>query len=985
MRICNPVVIVFVAGLLARPVMAQTEWPTKQWPSSTPAAVGLDANALTDLDSEIASGKYGYIDTMLVIRHGKVVYDRSYTHDYDRIYGKEAATPGPLNPHDPSGSYNYFNPWWHPFYRRGDLHTMQSVTKTVTGVVIGIATTQKMFPSLDSPVLKFFDTAKVSNIDDRKRRLTIRHLLTMTAGMEWNEDRPYSDPTNSCMVMEASFDWVQYAIDRPMAAEPGTVFRYNSGATQLLSHIFRVATGKDIEEYARAVPLRSARHRTPLLEAHSVRPGGYGGRFVSAGTRSGEDRLSFPQERGLGRQAHRVTGLGAGVCYPERHRLSRRCEIWLQMVAVSIRQGRLPAGMGGFGFWRTATDRLAGPRSGHGVHRMEHPSEQSEPHGESRNRPCPSGRDRSTHRCQRMKNNVVLDPISFRGSRMNRLLSLVRTTAFLALALVHTSPATAQEDPHAACAMPSSYVPTELLERTIPLRRGIGNSQESVTTSSAEAQAFYDQGLNYLESYVWIEAARSFHQALRLDAGLAMAYVGLSRVYSGLDNAAAAKRFFEKAKDLAPGVSAWERRRIEIRGKQLAAMDDIEDAARFLAYKKAIDEALTEDLENPQLWLLRGNAEEANASGRGQRGTAGSVAFYDAVLRLVPDHASAHHYLVHSYETIGRIDKALEHGEVYARLAPSIPHAAHMWAHDLRRVGRMDEAIAQFLKTDALERAYYAAEKIDPGLDWHHGHNLDLLATCYEHKGQMKLAEKVMRESAALPIVDAYRAFNLRELPNFLIHRARYKEALEAGQALAATTYPQSRAVGQALVGQALLGLGRVDAARDALEAARRELGTVPELTLGIVPRRSIVEPWVEALRGELLLRAGQREEGGAVLKAVVRALRATPGPDAWTQTLFRLESMARSARDAGDWDLAEFIARQMLDHDAAYGGSHLALALVLCHKGDDAGVTREIEAASRSWRDADSDLPELKQMTTGSLCEAIRSSGESARRIRRW
>ena len=46
---------------------------------------------------------------------------------------------------------------------------------------------------------------------------------------------------------------------------------------------------------------------------------------------------------------------------------------------------------------------------------------------------------------------------------------------------------------------------------------GIGNSHEAVTTTSKEAQAFYDQGLNYLESYVWIEASRSFHQALRLD------------------------------------------------------------------------------------------------------------------------------------------------------------------------------------------------------------------------------------------------------------------------------------------------------------------------------------------------------------------------------------------------------------------------------------------------------------------------------------
>lgn len=153
--------------------------------------------------------------------------------------------------------------------------------------------------------------------------------------------------------------------------------------------------------------------------------------------------------------------------------------------------------------------------------------------------------------------------------------------------------------------------------------------------------------------------------------------------------------------------------------------------------------------------------------------------------------------------------------------------------------------------------------------------------------------------------------------------------------------------------------------ARNDLDAARRELETVPQATLGIDPPRSIVALWVEALRGELLLRTGQRDEGHAVLKDVVRALRAALGPDAWSQALFRLESMARSAIEAGDWDLAEFIAAQMLDHDAVYGGSHSTIALVLRHKGDDAGVAREVEAARGYWRDADPDLLDLKQITT--------------------
>ena len=236
--------------LLSLPVQAQTEWPTQSWRDTTPSEVGLDPKVLAAFDADITAEKYGYIDSMLVIRHGKVAYERNYKHDYDRIYGQEAKVPSPLVVHDPSGPYNYFNPWWHPFYRGGTLHTMQSVTKSVVSAVVGIAVGRNEFPSLDTPVLSFFDPAKVANVDERKRRITIRHLLTMTAGFDWNEDLPYIDPKNTFSIMVFTPDWVQFTIDRPMAHDPGELFQYNSGETVLLGHIFRLATGVDLEEYA---------------------------------------------------------------------------------------------------------------------------------------------------------------------------------------------------------------------------------------------------------------------------------------------------------------------------------------------------------------------------------------------------------------------------------------------------------------------------------------------------------------------------------------------------------------------------------------------------------------------------------------------------------------------------------------------------------------------------------------------------------------
>ncbi len=91
--------------------------------------------------------------------------------------------------------------------------------------------------------------------------------------------------------------------------------------------------------------------------------------------------------------------------------------------------------------------------------------------------------------------------------------------------------------------------------------------------------------------------------------------------------------------------------------------------------------------------------------------------------------------------------------------------------------------------------------------------------------------------------------------------------------------------------------------------------------------------------------------------------MRAVPGPDAWILALFRLESMARVAREVGEWEFAEYTARQMLEHDASYAGSHFALALVAEHKGDLETKRTEFATAEKLWARADADLPELKQI----------------------
>ena len=90
--------------------LSATTWaagfPAPKWPVSDPHALGLDEKVLARFDADIAGGKYGHVDSMLVIRHGKIAYDRTYQHDYDKIYSAEARKPGALNAHAFGGPDN---------------------------------------------------------------------------------------------------------------------------------------------------------------------------------------------------------------------------------------------------------------------------------------------------------------------------------------------------------------------------------------------------------------------------------------------------------------------------------------------------------------------------------------------------------------------------------------------------------------------------------------------------------------------------------------------------------------------------------------------------------------------------------------------------------------------------------------------------------------------------------------------------------------
>ena len=229
-------------------------FPTQAWETSSFENEGLNSAPFDDLLNEIENGVYGNIDQLLLIKNGKLVFDQSFENDYEKISkGKSGALGcGFATCKDSTifGDYNYYHPKWHPYYENQQVHTLQSVTKSIASIMIGVAIKEGNISSTDVRVVDFFEDYDLSMADESLKTATLENLLTMQLGMEWHEmDRP-PDSTNTTGQLERSKDWIQFTLNQPMDTIPGTKWVYNSGASQLMSGIIKKATGIYIDEYA---------------------------------------------------------------------------------------------------------------------------------------------------------------------------------------------------------------------------------------------------------------------------------------------------------------------------------------------------------------------------------------------------------------------------------------------------------------------------------------------------------------------------------------------------------------------------------------------------------------------------------------------------------------------------------------------------------------------------------------------------------------
>jgi len=238
-----------VAAPLASPILSspdlaatRTYWPTREWRSARPAEAGMDGTVLDGLSAAFDASA---ARAALVIRRGLIVYER---------YGNGTGPDTLLN--------------------------LYSCSKSVTSALVGIAGDRGLLAGIDRPLSAFFPGIEKTPDVKRKAGLTIRHLLAMNSGLDWPEWGAwdyYFQP------MVDSPNWVDYVLARPMAADPGSVFNYNTGGSQVLSALVSRAAGLPAAEFARRElfdPIGIGRVEWPA-DPDGVSTGGYGIRMCA--------------------------------------------------------------------------------------------------------------------------------------------------------------------------------------------------------------------------------------------------------------------------------------------------------------------------------------------------------------------------------------------------------------------------------------------------------------------------------------------------------------------------------------------------------------------------------------------------------------------------------------------------------------------------------------------------------------------------------
>jgi tetratricopeptide (TPR) repeat protein len=456
-----------------------------------------------------------------------------------------------------------------------------------------------------------------------------------------------------------------------------------------------------------------------------------------------------------------------------------------------------------------------------------------------------------------------------------------------------------------------------------------------ISTTSPECQAFFDQGLGYFYSYVWMEASRSFETATKLDPDCAMAWWGLSRALERWGKRDQATKALLKAGDLRPQASHREQQLILANLQEKGQVPGVGDAeGRKKAAIATLDNLLALHDDDEEAWYYR--AQLAGGAGL-FGGQVGSVPFYKALLRINPLHPGANHELLHFYENYRRPALGWLYAENYIKSTPGIPHPFHMQAHLASRLGRWGKTADRSARAIELERAYHKTMNVKPREDAQYSHHLEILLVSLIHDGRFAEAREIKKEMEAC----GNRAWQ----PFFRLHLAErnWAEALKIAEHFRKsekTMCSYLKALVYLKQGKPAQALPEVEVLQHAFAQNKGD---------------AKLEYRLWETQGWYQCQTGAAEAGLKLLAKGAEKSKNDYGHHAWGNGAYYMEVWGVAALQAGKYDAAEEAYLEALAHDP--GSVRAALGLqVLCERlGRTEEAQRYGELARRCWARADS------------------------------
>jgi tetratricopeptide (TPR) repeat protein len=507
---------------------------------------------------------------------------------------------------------------------------------------------------------------------------------------------------------------------------------------------------------------------------------------------------------------------------------------------------------------------------------------------------------------------------------------------------------------------------------------GIGQAHIPITTKTAEAQQWFDQGLALLHCFWHYEAERAFEQAVRLDPDCAMCHWGLFQAADNEGDRDAAKAELARAKELAPKATDREQRYIRATAEQQEKKGD-EATQAFIKEMEALEARYPDDLQAKL--LLAGTL----ISGYDSKGDPRPNALYGEtllrnLLRDYPDNAAANHYWIHAVEGSDHPEWALESAEKLGKLAPASGHIVHMPGHIFYRLGDYERAREVFLEAARVDQVYMDKQHVSVRDDWNYPHNLSyLIADCAE-AGRYREALQHAAELQGLaddPDGSTNPAFYILQIGS-----SAARLALRYGQWDDAINHPMNFGVPDDKLGIAARGYrdGLVAYARgmkaaeagDLAEAARQS--DVLDALLWRVSREKVEQQGsgrdgVVKILGTASLdlsgtMAGYRHDGDEMKRLLDQAAdheRELGYSEPPTYARPESESLGHALIRAGKYSDARDAFQKELHERPKSGFALYGIALAWDREGHSAEAAKAYRQFLDAWKNADRDLPQIQ------------------------